>query len=65
MTHPALPHLETAEMLEDHGNKKGSMHIDVEVTLKDANQKKKCHMDTLVLRANEKERAGFDDMKGG
>lgn len=27
--------------------------------------KKKCHMDTLVSRANEKERAGFDDMKGG
>lgn len=39
MTHPALPHPETAEMLEDHGNKKESMHIDVEVTLKDANQK--------------------------
>lgn len=36
VTHNALPHLETAEKLEDDGNQKRSMYKDVEVTLNDA-----------------------------
>lgn len=44
MTHDALPHLETAEMLEDDENQKRLMYKDVEVTLKDV----VCHVHTGV-----------------